>query len=113
MHRYGDIICLLLIHRFMQSSALTCAYPRLVKICDEIALSNNSDWVKVNKWKSVINSIDLTYVDCDEETVENSLGKVLHITSPLDSSLFDFEFSGSVDKNDKFKGQGNYFEIGF
>ena len=109
MHRY--LFYMILLYKLVPSDAMSCSYPRLSETCEKIASSEESDWNKVNKWKTVLSSIDLSRINCDEDITYISQKSVIKVTSAFDYSPFEFKFTGSVDENKKFDGQGIYFEV--
>eukprot|EP00090_Calanus_glacialis_P010224 TRINITY_DN18603_c0_g1_i1.p1 TRINITY_DN18603_c0_g1~~TRINITY_DN18603_c0_g1_i1.p1 ORF type:complete len:584 (-),score=121.65 TRINITY_DN18603_c0_g1_i1:74-1825(-) len=104
MHRY--LFCMILLYKLLPSDAVSCSYPRLSETCEKIASSEESDWNKVNKWETVLSSIDLSHINCDEDIIHNSQKSLIKVTSASDYSPFEFKFTGSVDENKKFAGQG-------
>ena len=109
MHRY--LFCMILLYKLLPSDAVSCSYPRLSETCEKIASSEESDWNKVYEWKTVLSSIDLSHIYCDEDIAQNSQKLLMKVTSASDYSPFEFKFTGSVDENKKFAGQGIYWEV--
>ena len=102
---------MILLYKLVPSDAMSCSYPRLSETCENIASSEESDWNKVNKWKTVLSSIDLSHINCDEEIIHNPQTAVIKVTSASDYSPFEFKFTGSVDETKKFAGKGIYCEM--
>jgi hypothetical protein len=107
MHQY--LFYMILLYKLVPSDAMSCSYPRLSETCEKIASSDESNWKKVNKWKTFLSSIDLSHTNCDEEIITQK--SVIKVTSASDYSPFEFKFTGSVDENMKFAGQGINSEV--
>ena len=100
------IAWLLYIVFLVPCAAMSCSYPSLVPTCERIAAMQATHWAKASQWRAVLLSLDLNSVSCDDNSVDNSVKKLLKVTSADAESLFDFNFTGSVDEQNRFSGEG-------
>ena len=95
-----------LLYIVVPTSAIQCSYPDLIPTCEGIARIQGSDWLKASQWKAVLLSLDLNNIRCDDEDILKPVKQFIKESSVFDESLFDFEFSGSLDENSRFTGKG-------
>ena len=108
---FPSLPCLLLLIMILYpaaaaAAAADCSYPDLAQTCEDIVTSRETGWRKVNMWKTVLFSLDLNTVECAGDMLDNHK-KVITVTSADEDSLFEFNYAGSVDQDQKFAGKGN------
>ena len=78
-------------------------YPSLSATCQSIALSTDSDWIKVNRWKVVLNNMNLDeihYTGNNEVNIEES------VMNAMNSKVHEFSFNGEKNQGCKLQGRG-------
>ena len=106
MHSYVGLLFIACLYKLVPSLAVKCSYPSLSHRCKKLSNSEESNWLKVSKWKALLSSLDLRNIDCDEEFSDSSEKRVIQVTSVYDDDVFEFDFDGFLDESKVFEGHG-------